>query len=71
MRKAGGAHGYLPSNPELLASFFIAGPRIKHGLDLGVVDMRSIAPTLADSLGVKFTTGDLKALPVFSGAAGR
>jgi len=71
VRKAGGAHGYLPSNPELLASFFIAGPRIKHGLDLGVVDMRSIAPTLADSLGVKFTTGDLKALPVFSGAAGR
>jgi hypothetical protein len=48
----------------LLASFFIAGPGIKPGLDLGSIDMRSIAPTLARCLGVPFTTGDLKAVPV-------
>ena len=63
-KKVGGTHGYLPSHPELLASLFIAGPGIKRGLDLGLIDMRSIAPTLAACLGVSFTTGDLKALPV-------
>ncbi len=63
-RKVGGTHGYMPSHPELQASFFIAGPRVKHGLDLGEIDMRSIAPTLAKCLGVPFTSGDLEALPV-------
>ncbi|HEY3837866.1 MAG TPA: ectonucleotide pyrophosphatase/phosphodiesterase [Bryobacteraceae bacterium] len=66
-KKVGGTHGYFPTNPELQASFFLMGPGIKHGLDLGVIDMRSIAPTLADCLGIRFTSGDLKALPVFSG----
>jgi predicted AlkP superfamily pyrophosphatase or phosphodiesterase len=62
--KVAGTHGYSPTNPELLASFFIAGPGIRAGLDLGSIDMRSIAPTLAVCLGVPFTSGDLKALPV-------
>ncbi len=64
-----GTHGYLSSHPELQASFFIAGPGIKRGLDLGLIDMRSIAPTLANCLGVKFTSGDLKALPILSAKA--
>jgi hypothetical protein len=63
--KVGGAHGYAPSNPQLLASFFIAGPKIKAGLDLGEIDMRSIAPTLAKAMSVAFRTADLPALPVF------
>jgi predicted AlkP superfamily pyrophosphatase or phosphodiesterase len=63
--KVGGTHGYAPSNPQLLASFFIAGPKIKAGLDLGQIDMRSIAATLAKAMGVPFTTADLPALPVF------
>ncbi len=63
-KPVGGTHGYMPSHPELQASFFIAGPRIEHGLDLGSIDMRSIAPTLARCLGVPFTSGDLKGLPV-------
>jgi predicted AlkP superfamily pyrophosphatase or phosphodiesterase len=62
--KVGGAHGYAPSNPQLLASFFIAGPKIKAGLDLGEIDMRSIAATLAKALGVSFPSADLPALPV-------
>jgi hypothetical protein len=61
----GGAHGYAPSNPELLASFFIAGPKIKAGLSLGEIDMRSIAATLAQAMGIPFKTADLPALPVF------
>ena len=66
-KPVGGTHGFAPSHPELLASFFIAGPGIKPGLDLGLIDMRSIAPTLANCLGVPFTSGDLKALPVCAG----
>jgi hypothetical protein len=32
---------------------------------LGEIDMRSIAATLAQAMGLKFTTADLPALPVF------
>jgi len=46
-----GMHGYLPSNPEMRSSFFAMGRGIAHGRDLGVVDMRQIAPTIADLLG--------------------
>jgi hypothetical protein len=49
----------------LLASFFIAGKKIKPSVDLGEIDMRSIAATLAQAMGLKFTTADLPALPVF------
>jgi predicted AlkP superfamily pyrophosphatase or phosphodiesterase len=56
--KVGGTHGYAPSNDQLLASFFIAGPKIKPQ-NLGEIDMRSIAATLAKVLGVPFTTADL------------
>jgi predicted AlkP superfamily pyrophosphatase or phosphodiesterase len=48
-----GTHGYLPSRPELHASLFIRGPNIDAGRDLGVIDMRQIAPTLASILGVR------------------
>jgi predicted AlkP superfamily pyrophosphatase or phosphodiesterase len=63
--KVGGTHGYAPSNPQLLASFFIAGPKIKPGADLGEIDMRSIAATLAKVMGISFPTSDLPALPIF------
>ena len=48
-----GTHGYLPERPEMHASFFIVGPGIETGRDLGVIDMRRIAPTLARILGIK------------------
>jgi predicted AlkP superfamily pyrophosphatase or phosphodiesterase len=57
-----GTHGYSPDNPDLLASFFIEGPGIRHGLNLGQIDMRSIAPTLGHSLGIKFDTAALPQL---------
>jgi predicted AlkP superfamily pyrophosphatase or phosphodiesterase len=48
-----GTHGYNPqTTPEMRASFLIAGPDIAHGKDLGIIDMRSIAPTLANLLGI-------------------
>lgn len=48
-----GTHGYLPSRPQMHASFFVRGPNIDAGRDLGVIDMRQIAPTLAGILGVQ------------------
>jgi hypothetical protein len=35
------------------SSFFIVGLGIESGRDLGIIDMRRIAPTLARILGVK------------------
>jgi predicted AlkP superfamily pyrophosphatase or phosphodiesterase len=49
---AGGTHGYLPGQRDMEASFFIAGPGIPAGRDLGRIDMRDVAPTLAGLLGV-------------------
>jgi predicted AlkP superfamily pyrophosphatase or phosphodiesterase len=62
VRKVGGTHGYAPSHPELLASFFIAGPGVKKGLDLGEIDMRAVAPTLAGVLGLKMESADAEAV---------
>ncbi len=47
-----GTHGYLPSFPQMHSSFFVMGEGIAHGRDLGIVDMRQIAPTVAGILGV-------------------
>ncbi len=58
----GGTHGYAPTHPELLASFFMAGPKVGSGLNLGEIDMRSIAPTVAAYLGFPFPSADLKPL---------
>ena len=48
-----GTHGYMPDRPEMHAAFFIKGRRIAAARDLGVIDMRQIAPTLAALLGVE------------------
>lgn len=47
-----GTHGYLPTFPEMRASFFAMGQGVAKGRDLGVVDMRQIAPSVAGILGV-------------------
>jgi predicted AlkP superfamily pyrophosphatase or phosphodiesterase len=69
--KHGGTHGYSPAHPEMLASFLISGPGIRQDLDLGEIDMRNIAPTLATYLGASFTTGDLPALTIAEAARRR
>jgi predicted AlkP superfamily pyrophosphatase or phosphodiesterase len=48
-----GTHGYLPQREEMHASFFIKGAGIGAGRDLGVVDMRQLAPTFAKVLGLE------------------
>jgi predicted AlkP superfamily pyrophosphatase or phosphodiesterase len=68
--RTGGAHGYSPEHPELLASFIFAGPGVKKGLDLGRIDMRSIAPTLAGFLEVPLPSAELPPLDL-AGAGSR
>jgi predicted AlkP superfamily pyrophosphatase or phosphodiesterase len=62
--KIGGNHGYSPAHPELRASFFISGPGVTKGLNLGGIDMRSIAPTLARYLNVPLPSAVLSPLPI-------
>lgn len=63
--KQHGQHGYSPVHPELRASFVIAGPGIRKGVNLGDIDMRSIAPTLAKLLGSSLPSAEVAALNLF------
>jgi predicted AlkP superfamily pyrophosphatase or phosphodiesterase len=58
-----GSHGFSPEFPEMRASFFMAGAGIAHHRDLGVIDMRQIAPTVARILNVPMPTA--KATPLY------
>ena len=51
-----GSHGFSPEYPEMRASFFAVGAGIARHRDLGVVDMRQIAPTVARILQVPMPT---------------
>jgi hypothetical protein len=60
-----GAHGYnMATTPAMRSSFFIMGQGIAAGHDLGLVDMRRIAPTLAKLLNVVLPTANQPALPM-------
>jgi hypothetical protein len=48
-----GSHGFSPDYPEMRAAFFVAGAGIAHHRDLGLIDMRQIAPSVAQLLGVR------------------
>jgi predicted AlkP superfamily pyrophosphatase or phosphodiesterase len=62
---ARGTHGYAPTHPEMGATFIIAGDNLRRGHDLGAVDMRSIAPTLARVMGLPFPSAERPALEIF------
>lgn len=57
-----GSHGFSPLYPAMRASFFITGPRIARHRDLGVIDMRQIAPTVAQLLDVRLPSATLAPL---------
>jgi hypothetical protein len=44
----------------LRASFFLVGPGVPAAKDLGVIDMRNIAPTLAHEVGLELPSADGK-----------
>lgn len=57
-----GTHGYWVDYPNLRASFFIMGKGIAQGRNLGVIDMRQIAPTVARILNAPLPTA--KSVPL-------
>jgi len=62
-----GNHGALTSRttrPDVHASFFMIGPDVVAGKDLGIIDMRQIAPTIARELAVSLPSAKQPALPV-------
>jgi hypothetical protein len=58
----------LPDLPEMRASFFLVGPGVPGGKNLGLIDMRDVAPTLAQAAGLSLPTADGKALLELTGA---
>jgi predicted AlkP superfamily pyrophosphatase or phosphodiesterase len=59
-----GSHGFSPDYPEMRAAFFIAGAGIAHHRDLGLIDMRQIAPSVAQLLGVRLAAAAQAPLPL-------
>lgn len=51
-KSAGGTHGYLPYRAGLEASFIAWGPRIRRGVNLHRIGMKSEGPTILKALGV-------------------
>lgn len=62
MKTPGGTHGHLPDLPDLRSAFFLVGPGVPAGKNLGLIDMRSIAPTLAHLIGLSLPTAEGKNL---------
>ncbi|GAC1639679.1 MAG: ectonucleotide pyrophosphatase/phosphodiesterase [Candidatus Acidiferrum sp.] len=60
--KKGGTHGLLNDLPELRSSFFVVGPGVPAGKKFDLIDMRDIAPTLAELVGLKMPSADGKNL---------
>ncbi len=57
-----GMHGYFPGPANLRATFMAMGPGVKPGKDLGLIDMRAIAPTLARAMGASLPDAEAAAI---------
>jgi predicted AlkP superfamily pyrophosphatase or phosphodiesterase len=58
-----GTHGYAPDRPEMRSTFMIMGKGVPVARNLGQIDMRAIAPTLAAKLKVKLPDAEAAPLP--------
>ena len=65
-RPGGGTHGYLPDHPDMRSAFLISGKSIAAARDLGIIDMRQIAPTFAQILGLRLSAAKERALDVMA-----
>lgn len=57
-----GMHGYFPGPANLQASFLLMGKGVPRGKNLGAIDMRAIAPTLATIMGATLPDADKPAI---------
>lgn len=66
--KTGGTHGHVPTHAAMNSTFLLSAPGVRAS-DVGIIDMRSIAPTLAAWLRAPFPSAPLPPLDVFSASA--
>lgn len=59
-----GTHGYFLDHPEMRSTFIVNGPGIAHNRNVGEIDMRDIATTIAHLLGVTLRHAPGRVLPV-------
>ena len=57
-----GTHGYFPTSPLMRSSFMMFGKNVAKGRNVGEIDMRAIAPTLAEWLGVSLPDAEVPPL---------
>lgn len=57
-----GMHGYFPGPANLRATFMVMGKGVARGKDMGLIDMRAIAPTLAKVMGASLPDADAAAI---------
>ncbi len=57
-----GTHGYFPTTPAMRSSFMMMGNGVAKARNLGEIDMRAIAPTLALIMGVALPDAELPSL---------
>jgi len=62
-------HGYFPTSPLMRSTFLIMGPGVASGRNLGEIDMRAIAPTLAAAMRTTLPTAEKPPLNLKSAAA--
>ncbi len=54
-----GTHGFFPANPQMRSAFMMMGQGVAKGRNLGEIDMRNVAPTLAEIMGVALPDAEL------------
>ncbi len=66
--KSKGTHGYFPDAPDMRSSFMMMGTGVAKGRNLGEIDMRAIAPILADVMGAELPDAKVrtKGAPAFT-----
>jgi predicted AlkP superfamily pyrophosphatase or phosphodiesterase len=57
-----GTHGFFPTNPQMRSTFMMMGKGVAKGRNLGEIDMRNIAPTLAEIMGVALPDAELPSI---------
>ena len=57
-----GMHGYFPAAPEMRSTFRVMGKGVARNRNLGEIDMRAIAPTLAKIMGATLPDAEKPAI---------
>lgn len=66
-----GMHGYFPTVPDMNSTFLALGPNVAKGRDLGQIDMRAIAPTVAAAMHATLPAAERPALDLGTAAVRR